>query len=1050
MMRRIVASSLKFRFLVLALAGGMMLVGFEQIRHSPIDVFPEFAPPKVEVQTLAVGLSPPEVEALVTVPLEDSLNGVPGLDVIRSTSAPQLSVITLQFKRGTDLLHARQSVQERLSQTSASLPTWAAPPVMIQPLSSTSRVMKIGLTSKNLSLIQMSMMSYWTIRSRLLRVPGVANVPIWGERLNLLQVQVEPDRLRANGLSLDRVMEVTADALDSGILRYSSGHILGSGGFLDTPTQRLNVQHNVPITSANDLAKIIVNEDRKNPLRLGDVAEVKEGEQPLIGDAVINSGPGLMLIVEKLPWANTLDVTRGVEAALEEMKPGLPGLEIDATIFRPADFIETAIHNLGRALLFGSLLMIFMLFLFLWEWRVALISVVAMPLSLVGAILVLHWTGATINTMILAGLVIALGDVVDDAIIDIENVVRRLREHRLSGSDRSTAAVILGASVEVRGAIIHATVIEVVAVLPVLFISGVTGAFFRPLILAYALAVTASLVVALTVTPAMALILLRRGHLERRESPIVKRLHRGYERALSKVVRTPRPAFAVFAIVTILGLAVVPRLGEELFPAFKENDFLMHWLTKPGTSLPEERRITTLASTELRSIPGVRNFGSHIGQAFLADEPVGADFAENWISIDPKANYEETLASIEEVVDGYPGLFRNVETYLAERIEETVSGSGSAIVIRIFGPDLDVLREKAEEITKRMSKIKGIVDLTPELQTNVPHVSIRVNLPAAARYGLKPGDVRRATSTLVDGEEVGDIYYGGKTYDVSVWSTPRTRNSLTAIQNLRIDTPAGGQVRLMDIAAVAIKPAPNFIKHESQQRRIDVLANVEGRDLGSVVGEVKTSLAGVKFPLEYHAEVLGEYKERQDAQSRLLWFGIAAAIAIFLLLQSTFNSWRLAILTFSTLPIALVGGLLAAYMTGGILTIGSLVGLFTVLGVVARHKIMLIDHYRHLEKYEGMKFGPELVLRGARERLAPILMTTIAAGLALVPLLWAGNKPGQEIEYPMAIVIMGGLITATLQNLFVVPSLYLRYGKSKEERALIDASVETAPSSSKG
>jgi CzcA family heavy metal efflux pump len=1033
MMRRIVASSLKYRFLVLALAAGMMFLGMEQIHHSPVDVFPEFAQPKVEVQTLAVGLSPAEVEALITVPLEDALNGVPGLDVIRSNSVPQLSVITLLFKRGTDLLHSRQWVQERLSQTVASLPTWAAPPVMIQPLSSTSRVMKIGLSSKSLSLIQQSMMSYWTIRSRLLRVPGVANVPIWGERLQLLQVQTEPDRLRAHDLSLDQVMEVTADALDSGILKYSSGHILGTGGFLDTANQRFNIQHVQPITSADDLAKIVVKEG-ENPLRLGDVAEVKEGEQPLIGDAVINSGPGLMLIVEKLPWANTLDVTRGVEKALAEMTPGLPGLEIDPTIFRPADFIETAIHNLGRALLIGSLLMVLMLFLFLWEWRVALISVVAMPLSLLGAVLVLHMRGTTINTMILAGLVIALGDVVDDAIIDIENVVRRLREHRKSGSDRSTAAVILGASIEVRGAIIHATFIEVVAVVPVLLISGVTGEFFRPLILSYSLAVMASLVVALTVTPAMALILLRKARLERHESPLIKHLHHGYERVLARVIRTPRPAFAVLAIVTVAGVAVVPRLGEELFPAFKENDFLSHWLTKPGTSLPEERRITTAVSKELRTIPGVRNFGSHIGQAYLADEPVGSDFAENWISIDPKADYDKTLESIEDVVQGYPGLFRNVETYLAERIEETVSGSGSAIVVRIFGPDLETLRSKADELTKRLSGIDGIVDLTPELQTDVPHVSVTVNLAAAERYGVKPGDVRRATSTLVDGEEVGDIFWGGKTYDVNVWSTPRTRDSLTAIQNLLIDTPSGGQVRLKDLAEVAIKPTPNFIKHESQQRRIDVLANVEGRDLGSVVGEVKASLAKVEFPLEYHAEVLGEYKERQDAQNRLLWFGIAVAFAIFLLLQSTFDSWRLAILTFSTLPIALVGGLLAAYLTDGILTIGSIVGLFTVLGVVARHKIMLIDHYRHLERYEGVAFGPELVLRGAKERLSPILMTTLAAGLALVPLIWAGNKPGQEIEFPMAIVIMGGLITATLQNLFVVPSLYLRYGKSKRER----------------
>jgi CzcA family heavy metal efflux pump len=1046
-MRRIVAAALRFRFLVVALAAVLMVVGFNQVQHSSVDVFPEFAPPKVEVQTLSVGLSPSEVESLVTVPLEEVLNGVPGLDVIRSKSAPQLSVIDMLFKPGTDLLHARQWVQERLNESAAQLPNWAAPPVMIQPLSSTSRVMKIGLTSKNLNLMQLSMMSYWTIRNRLLRVPGVANVPIWGERLQLLQVQTDPGKLKAQDVSLEKVMDATSLALDSGILKFTNGQFVGTGGFLDTPEQRLNVQHVLPITSPSDLGQVVVDEREGQPLRLADVATVQEGEPPLIGDAVINDGPGLMLIVEKLPWANTLDVTRGVEQALKELQPGLTGVQVDPAIFRPADFIERALHNLSRALLLGSLLMVIMLFFFLWEWRVALISIVAMPLSLVIAVLVLHWRGATINTMILAGLVIALGDVVDDAIIDIENVVRRLREHRRSGSDRSTAAVILGASVEVRGAIIHATVIEVVAVVPVLFITGVTGAFFRPLILSYALAVLASLVVALTVTPALALILLKNVKLERHESPLVKLLHRGYERVLTPIIRTPRPAFAVVALITVAAVLVIPRLGEELFPKFKEDEFLSHWLTKPGTSLTEQRRITESVSKEIRAIPGVKDFGSHIGQAFNADEPNGVDFAENWISIDPKADYDATLAKISDVVNGYPGLFRNVETYLAERIEETISGSGSAIVVRIFGPDLDTLRAKADEVTAKVSKVKGVTDLTPELQTDVPNIEVNVDLARAEHFGIKPGDVRRQASTLVEGEEVGDIYRNAKTYDVNVWSVPLTRSSLTGIQNLPIDTPNSGQIHLADVADVAIRPTPNFIRHEAQQRRIDVLANASGRDLGSVVRDIKARLGNVEFPLGYHAEVLGEFKEREDAQRRLLAFGIAGAVAILFVLQQTFSSWRLAVLTFLTLPIALVGGLLAAYLTGGVLSMGSLIGLFTVLGVVARHKIMLIDHYLHLERYEGMTFGRDLAVRGARERLSPILMTTLAAGLALVPLIVAGDIPGQEIEYPMAIVIMGGLITATLQNLFLVPSLYLRYGKSKAGRESGSGhEVEVAPS----
>ncbi|HEY3239873.1 MAG TPA: efflux RND transporter permease subunit, partial [Acidimicrobiia bacterium] len=444
MMRTIVGAALRFRFLVVALAVALMFIGVGQVRQMPVDVFPEFSPPTVEIQTLGIGLSPPETENLITVPLEEVLAGTPGLDVMRSRSVNDLSQIRLIFDRGTDLLHARQLVQERMDTVAPHLPTWAAPPVMLQPLSATSRAMKIGISSKNLNLMQQSMISYWTIRQRLLRVPGVANVPIWGERIEMLSVRADRERMAAHNISLDTVMETTAGALDSGLLMFSAGNMgnsIGTGGFIDTADQRLSIRHKQPIASAQDLAEIPVTaaSDGQPAVRLADVADVVTEPPPMIGDAVINGGPGLMLIVEKLPWANTLDVTKGVEEAIESMKPGLPGLDIDTTIFRPATFIETSLKNLSNALLVGCLLMILMLFLFLYEWRVALISVVAIPMSLIAGALVLAWRGTTINTMILAGFAIALGDVVDDAIIDIENVVRRLRQYRREGVHRSTA-----------------------------------------------------------------------------------------------------------------------------------------------------------------------------------------------------------------------------------------------------------------------------------------------------------------------------------------------------------------------------------------------------------------------------------------------------------------------------------------------------------------------------------------------------------------------------------------------------------------------------------
>jgi CzcA family heavy metal efflux pump len=1027
MMRGIVSASLRFRYLVVAAAAGVMFFGVGQIRSMPVDVFPEFAPPRVEIQTPSWGLAASEVEALVTVQLEQALAGVDGLDIMRSKSVNDLSSVELIFERGTDLLLARQLVQERIAQVTPTLPTWASPPFMMPPLSATSRVMKIGLSSDELSVIDMSNTAYWKIRARLLGVQGVANVAIWGEQLKQMHVQVDPERMAAHGVSINEVMEATSEALDEGILMFSEGNVIGTGGFVDTPNQRLAIYHAPSVIAPADLEHVTLEDRDGTIIQLSDVANLVEDHQPLIGDAVINDGPGIMLIVEKFPWANTLDVTRGVETALDELRPGLQGIEIDSAIFRPATFIESALDNLTRALLLGSLLVVAVLVLFLFEWRTALISMIAIPMSLMAAALVLDLRGATINTMVLAGFVISVGVVVDDAIIDVENIVRRLRQHRREGSSKSTASIVLESSLEVRSAIIYATLIDVVAVTPVFFVAGLSGAFFQPLVISYGLAVIASLGVALTVTPALALILLRNAPIERHESPIAERLRNGYQAILSRIVRTPRPAYLAVGSVMLAGALVYPQLGQGLLPDFKERDFLMHWVTAPGTSHPEEVRISTKACIELREIEGVRNCGSHIGQALLMDEVVGIDFGENWISVDPSVDYDATLASVQEVVDGYPGIRRDVQTYLKERIREVLTGTSEAIVVRIYGPDLKVLSETALEVEAAFAEIEGIIDLHTELQVEIPQVQVEVDLAAAERYGLKPGDVRRAAAAMLASEEVGDVFYGGKAYDVHVFSTPETRRNLTSIERLPIDTPSGEQVALGDIADVRVVATPNSISHEQLARRIDVDANVSGRDLGSVVRDVEAALASVDFPLEYYPELLGEFQERQAAQDRLLLFGIGAAIGIFLLLVTSFGLVRLALLSFLTLPSALVGGVLAAYIGGGVISLGSLVGFFTILGIAARNGIMMINHFQHLERYEGESFGPDLVLRGARERLAPILMTALATGLAIIPLVVAGDLPGHEIEHPMAVVIIGGLVTSTLLNLFVVPSLYLRF-----------------------
>jgi CzcA family heavy metal efflux pump len=1034
LMRGIISVSLRFRHLVVAAAVAMMVLGITVLPRMHVDVFPEFAPPRVVIQTACVGLSTSDVEQLVTVPLEASLNGIQGLDDMRSKSVPQLSSIELLFKPGTDLLQARQLVQERLATVSPSLPTWAAPPVMLAPVSATGRAMQIGMTSASHSLIDMSMTAYWTIRARLLRVPGVANVAIWNERLHLMAVQAVPAKMQTRGVSLNQVMQTTSDAVDSGLLRFSTGAVIGTGGTIDTPNQRIGVRNVLPVVTPADLAQVPITKKAGHEVRLGDVATVAQRYPPLIGDAVVDGQPGLLLVVEKLPWANSLQMTAGVEQALRDLQPGLPGIRFDTKVFQQADFVKLAIANLTQALVLGFILVVVILALFLFEWRVALISLLTIPLSLMATLLVLYWRGATINTMTLAGLVIALGAVVDDAIIDVENITRRLREERLSGGGQSTANVILRACLEVRSPIVYATLIIVAASIPVFLLTGLTGAFFRPLTLSYTLAIVASMVVALTVTPALALLLLRGAPIERRSSPVVGWLRRVYTAGLRRIIVRPVAAYLTFALVTIAGVAVYPHLGQELFPGFKERDFLIHWVSPPGTSAVEMERSTTRISHELLAIPGVRSAGAHIGQALLGEEVAGVNLGEIWVSLSPGADYTSTLNQIHSVTNGYPGLFREVQTYLDERISEVLTGGKEPIIVRTYGEDLPTLRAKSDQILALVKSVPGVADAHRDISTDIPQVDVKVKLAAAERYGLKPGDVRRDAATLVAGEEVGDIFRAGRAYDTVVWSPESVRHSFTDIANLPIDTPSGGTIRLGTVASVLLQPNPNSIERQGDSRYLDVGAGVAGRDLGSVVHDINAKLAAVHLARGYHVELLGEYRERQAAQSRLLESSIIAGVLILLLLQASFRRWRLAVLTFLTLPMALVGGVLAAWAGGGIISLGALVGFFTVFGIAARNGILLINHWQHLEDDEGMPFGPALVLRGARERLSPILMTTLATGLALVPLVVLGDRPGHEIEHPLAVVVVGGLVTSTLLNLFVLPSLYLRFGRNRSER----------------
>ena len=1023
-MRRLVAAALHQRAIVLALAIMLVAVGIHAARTASYDVFPEFAPPLVEIQTEAPGLSTEEVEALVTVPIENALGGIAWLDTMRSKSVLGLSSVVLVFQEHADLLRARQLVQEQLTAVVGQLPKVASPPTLLPPVSATSGVMKIGLTSASRSQMDISDAARWIVWPRLMAVPGVASVSIWGERPAQYQVVVDPEQAGTQQVTLDAIVRAATAAT-----------VTSAGGFLDTPNQRLPVRHVSAIETAEDLSRALVQIRDGAAITLGDVASVTIAHPPPIGDAIVNDRPGILLVVDKQPWSNTLEVTQGLEAALESLAPALEGITVDSTIFRPATFIEQSLLNLTRAMGIGCLLVLAVLVTFLADWRTALISALAIPLSVLASAVVLVALGGTINTMVLAGLVIAVGEVVDDAIIDVENIARRLRLRDADGQGGSIVQVVVEASLEVRSAVVVASVIVILVFLPVFFLPGVAGSFFRPLALAYLLAISASLLVALTVTPVLAFLLLPRDP-RREDAPFVRFLKQRYRRILPPLVARPRRALIGLAVAFAATLLALPFLGQEFLPVFKERDFLMHWIEKPGTSLEALRRVTLRVSDELRAIPGVRNFGAHLGRAEAGEEVVGPNFAELWISIDDDHEYDAAMARIRSVVEGYPGIDHDLLTYLRERISEVLTGAAAALVVRVYGPDLATLRAKAEEIRGTLAGVPGIADLKVEQQVLVPQVEVRLRPEAEAAFGLTAADVRRAATTFVQGIVVGQVYREQRIYDVAVVGAAHVRSDLEGLRALPVELPAGGYVRLGHVADVRIVPAPNEIKREKSARRIDVLCNVSGRDLGSVAADLEARVHGMSFPRGYHAELVGEHAARAQSRQRLLALSALSLAGILLLLHADFRSLRLTLLVALTLPFALIGGVVAVLLGGGSVSLGSLVGFVTVLGIAARNGIMLVSHYRHLERQEGMPFGVPLVLRGAEERLAPILMTALCAALALVPLVAAGSVPGHEIEYPMAVVIIGGLITSTLLNLFVNPTLYAAFGRPDEGDAV--------------
>lgn len=1034
MLRWIIGSSLKFRRLIVAIAAGLLVYGILQIDGVRKDTLPEFGPTIVEVQTEALGLSAAEVEQLITVPLEqDLLNGVAFLEEIESASLPGLSSVVMTFEEGTDLLDARQVVAERLTQT-AGLPQVADVPQMLQPLSSTGRVAMASLASSELTPIETSVLARWVVVPRLLGVEGVANVSLWGFRDRQLQVLVDPVNLAARDVTLGQIVSTTGNALEVSPLSFLEASSPGTGGFIDTTNQRLHIFHEQAISTPEQLEQVTIEGPEGGavfvdgqPLTLGDVTQIVEDHQPLIGDALCTGGPCLLLVIEKFPNANTPEVTKNIEAAFDALQPGLPGIEIDTSIYRPATFVTTSITNLRGALLIGGVLLVLVLGAFFFDWRSALISTVSVVMSLIAAGLVLLATNTTVNTMILAGLVMALVVIIDDSIFSASSISKVPRRHHEEGTTPLMSRVIIDSALEMRSVAIYAALVATAALVPFFLMEGEAGAFLPPIALSYLLTIGAALIVSLIVTPAMTALLLEKAPPDTREAPMSRRIDDWYQGVAPRLVQRTGAAVVVFGIVVVAGLVAIPSLDRSLSPALKERDILVQMEAPAGTSLVRMDEITAQVLAEVGQLPGIDNVGAHVGRAIRSDQIVNVNSAEVWAKIGTNADYEATFDSIEATVASHTEVTSNVITYSDLRVTEILDRPRDELVVRVYGDDPDVLRGTAQQVQGVVAGVEGVDSTHLDLVSEEPTLEIEVDLERTQALGIKPGDVRRRAATLVSGIVVGSLFEEQKVFDVVVWGTPEIRQTEADVRNLLIATPSGELVRLEQIADVRVVPNPTVINRESVSRYIDVVAAVAARDIAGIAADTEAAVNELDFTIEHRAVVLGGFAEQRTTNSTVITVGIAALISIFLLLQAAFASWRLAALSFAGLPMALSGGVLAIVLTGGEVTLGSIAGFVAVLALASRGLVVLVRRYQR-RLGTGEPFGEDLIVAGTRDVIVPTIISAVALTAVFLPMAILGSNAGLEVVGPMAVVILGGLVTTSLLTVVVLPAVNLRWG----------------------
>ncbi len=1028
MLSIIVRFSVRYYGIVIALSILLLAYGVFRLSNAGLDIFPEFSPKQVIIQTESQGFSAEQVEVLVTQPIESAISGLIGLDYLRSESIQGLSIVTATFAEDTDIYLNRQMVSERLSSVGTLLPEGVGTPVPVPLASSSATVLTIGVRSDSMDMMELRSIVDWTIVPQVLSVSGVADVNVFGGEIKQLQIQIKPEKLRRYGLGIAEVIEAA-----------SQSTAIKGAGFIENDNQRFTIQTSGDAATPEDIGKVVIKRENGHSIQISDVADVLMAPEPRIGAAAIMGKPAIVMMVIGQYGANTLNVSTSVEEVLADLEAVFDKQDIEfySHLFRPADYIERSLKNITEHLFIGGAFVLIILYVFLFNIRTAFISALAIPLSLVSAALVLLESGVNLNIMVLGGLGIALGEVVDDAIIDTENIYRRLRENRLLPVPKSISDVVYEASMEVRGSVVYASFIVALVFVPLLTLGGVAGRLFSPLGVSYILAILTSLLVALTVTPALCYLLLGNRKLPENDPPLIRLIHPIYAGFLRITARLPTLTIGATLLFCVAGIAIIPSLGSRFLPELREGHYIVHTTAMPGTSLEQSIQAGNKLTKEFLKIPGVRSVSQWAGRAERSADTYGSHYSEFEVDLDTLSGSEqqEVIDGLREVLKAFPGLLFEANTFLIERVDETISGYTSPVVVNLYGNELGFLDRKAQALAEIMRSIDGATDVQMRSSHGTPVLQVRLKHDRLNSLGLRPVEVMDAIQIAYEGKVVGKSYQGNRLYDVSVIIEPELRNNPEDLAKLPLKTPDGLTVPLTEVATILQVDGRYNILHQGAQRIQTVTCNVRDRDMGGFVKELKSRVLNeIEFEAGAYPEFTGAAIEQAKAREDLILHSLVAAIGVLILIYMAVGRVRYVVIMLLNLPFSLVGGVIAVLLTGATLSVGSMVGFVTLFGITVRNSIMLISHYRYLVEEENLPWNIETLIRGAKERLPSILMTALVTALAMLPIAIDSDNPGREIMGPMAAIIIGGMASSTILNLLILPSIMFHFGGFDSEK----------------